>query len=87
MAHRGAPFAAEHSGSHADVVCACSAPRQRILFIWVRAGPLATANREPRQARKGAAVTEMPGAGMRLARALSHNAASRYNQRPEAGFK
>ena len=35
----------------------------------VRAGPPATANREPRQARKGAAVAEMPGAGIRLVRA------------------
>ena len=38
-----------------------------------RAGPPATANREPRQARKGAAVAAMPGAGIRLVRAAPIN--------------
>jgi len=37
-----------------------------------RVGPPATANREPRQARKGATVTVTPGAGMWLARAASN---------------
>jgi len=37
---------------------------------WVRAGPPAAATRELRQARKGAAVTVMPGAGVWLARIL-----------------
>jgi hypothetical protein len=37
---------------------------------WVCAGPLATANRELRQARKGAAVAGVPGAGVWLARAF-----------------
>ena len=36
-----------------------------------RAGPLATVSREPRQARKGAAVAVKPGAGIRLVRAAS----------------
>ena len=36
----------------------------------VRAGPPAAAIREPRQAREGAAVTEIPGAGVWLARIL-----------------
>jgi len=39
-------------------------------FVWVRAGPPAAAIREPRQARKGAAATVMPGAGVWLARIL-----------------
>jgi hypothetical protein len=39
-------------------------------LVWVCAGPLATANRELRQARKGAAVTGVPGAGVWLARAF-----------------
>jgi len=37
----------------------------------VRIGVLATASREPRQARKGAAVTVMPGAGVLPVRAAS----------------
>ena len=39
-------------------------------FIWVRAGPPAAVIRELRQARKGAAVTVIPGAGVWLARIL-----------------
>jgi hypothetical protein len=39
-------------------------------FSGVRAGPPAAAIREPRQARKGAAVAEIPGAGVWLARIL-----------------
>ena len=39
-------------------------------FHGVRAGPPAAATREPRQARKGAAVMVMSGAGVRLARIL-----------------
>ena len=38
-----------------------------------RAGPPATAKRELRQARKGAAVAVMPGAGIRLVRAAPIN--------------
>jgi len=37
---------------------------------WVRAGPPVAAIREPRQTRKGAAVTVMPGTGVWLARIL-----------------
>jgi hypothetical protein len=37
---------------------------------WDRAGPPAAAIRQLRQARKGAAATVMPGAGVRLARYL-----------------
>ena len=48
------------------------APRGGTAYpsIGVRAGPPAAAIREPRQARKGAAVTEIPGAGVWLARIL-----------------
>jgi DNA polymerase-3 subunit gamma/tau len=46
-------------------------PSARPLAMVVRVGPLATASRKPRQARKGAAVAVKPGAGMRLARAAS----------------
>jgi len=45
-------------------------PATAYPFVWVRAGPPAVAIREPRQARKGAAVTVMPGAGVWLARIL-----------------
>ena len=49
---------------------ACSRRQHGIPFAWVCAGPLATANRELRQARKGAAVAGVPGAGVWLARAF-----------------
>jgi len=41
-----------------------------------RAGPLATASREPRQARKGATVAATPGAGVWLVRAATSRGAT-----------
>ncbi len=49
---------------------ACPQTLHRIPFMRVCAGPLATTNRELRQARKGAAVAAMSGAGVWLARAF-----------------
>jgi len=59
------------AGSHAGYL-ACSKRLHRIFFPLVCAGPLATARRELRQARKGATVAAMLGAGMWLARAFSY---------------
>jgi len=50
---------------------ACSIAAHRIPFFLVCAGPPAAANRELRQARKGATVAATLGAGMWLARTLS----------------
>jgi hypothetical protein len=57
-------------------------------LVWVCAGPLATANRELRQAWKGAAVTAVPGAGVWLAWTflffliLGLNNSSRFFRKP-----
>jgi len=53
---------------------ACSLGAHRIPFHLVCAGPPAAANRELRQARKGATVAVTLGAGMWLAQALSISA-------------
>jgi|TARA_B110000914_G_scaffold220570_1_gene230857 hypothetical protein len=62
----------EHSlaGSRTPYL-ACSKRLHRIFLPLVCAGPLATARRELRQARKGATVAVLLGAGMWLARAFS----------------
>jgi len=46
------------------------------LAMVVRIGPLATLDREPRQARKGATVTVDAGAGVWLVRATALTSAS-----------
>ena len=51
--------------------CRQRAPRGRLRSMVARVGSSATVNREPRQARKGATVTAIPGAGGRPARVAS----------------
>lgn len=45
--------------------------RETFRFMVTRAGPLASLDREPRQAREGAAVTVDAGAGVWLVRVAS----------------
>ena len=58
----------ENNTLGAPVLAECAATAYP--YGWVRAGPPAAAIREPRQARKGAAVVVMSGAGVRLVRAF-----------------
>ena len=59
--YRPVPFALSHGR--------CRVRASLIQCAEVRVGPLATINRELRQARKGAAVAVTSGAGVWLARA------------------